>query len=245
MRISWNIDMKDFYWKDIRYFLDAPSWESNTGIIFVPGWSWEYEKRWQKFANQVVNASHYILWFEGWKDNSEDKTKLPCKEITIEKSHVQIQKMLDILESKGCEHIWVVWKSAGWAMVGLLDDPRIKSMSLWAPPFKLSQKSVSLEGLIKVPFWEMISEWKKAPEVKIDRPFLESIKIPTQFIHAQDDKVVPIENLFDIQGYLDPEVCRVQAIMEWGHSYKALESQEEVFRKTLEFFNQTLSKWMK
>lgn len=240
MRETGTIDIQDMYWEDIRYFLDSPSRRSNTGILFVPGWSWAYEKRWQDFTNQVVEAGHSILWFEGWRDRSIEKTKLPCKEMTIEQSHTQIEKMLDILESRGCKHIWIVWKSAGWAMAITCPDTRIKAMSLLAAPLKLSHKLFNLQELLKTSFWDMVPSWKKAPEVNIDRWFLENIKIPSQFIHAEDDKIVPIDNLFDIQGYLDPEVCKVQAIKEWGHWYKTPESAALVYQHSIEFFNRTL-----
>ena len=212
----------------ISHLLHLPNKESDTGVIFLPGYSWNAcSERFNYIRDAVLRDWHNILLLDLWKSEEELLNQ------NLQNLHEKLDIAVRALAQKVCEKVFVIWKSTWWAVALTYSNPELAWKVLLAPaawiwPSRSSEIFRSMWDAQSTIIW--LEGIRVSPE---EFPQPQALC----FIHANDDRVIPLKNSMNLAKISWWEYFEIQ---DWGHSHDTPSSREDISRYLINFLHKTL-----
>ena len=186
--------------------LHNPEIDNSPGIIMVHGFGGEgLEEEFEDVANNLCKNGYTVLrfLFSGYEKND-------LTDLTISKEMSELKSVIDFLETKNInkEKIGIISQSLGCVVSVLLNDPRVKTMTILAPLINLKEVLSKEFGENKIRELETfgyttiirkdqqkrklgVSFWNEIKKIdKISKDQIKAINCPLLIIHGTADQTV-------------------------------------------------------
>ena len=181
--------------------------DNSPGIIMVHGFGGEgLEEEFEDIANNLCKNGYTVLrfLFEGYEKND-------LTDLTISKEISELESAIDLLETKNInkEKIGIISQSLGCVVSMLLNDPRVKAMTMLAPLIYLKKgikkdyQEDQIKELETFGYTTIISKrknqkrkiginfWNEVKKIdKISKEQIKAINCPLLIIHGTADQTV-------------------------------------------------------
>lgn len=165
----------------IEGILNIPNISNPSCIIMVHGFGgYAFDEPFRNVAENLCNNGFEVLRFafRGY-EGSELRN-----DFTISGEISDLRTAIDFIEKQKINKIGLMTESLGGSIAILLNDPRIHTMFLMAPPIYLKDTLYKVKNLVNVgeKFWEEIDKINT-----IEKSQIRAVKCPIMIVHGSND----------------------------------------------------------
>jgi hypothetical protein len=239
--------------------LHTPEKETKSAIVFCHGFTGDKNESGNKFikaARKLCENGFAALRFDFRGSGASDGKFV---DMTNAGEADDLHAAIDFVQGLGYEKIGVVGLSLGGAVCVLANDPRVRSMVLWAPALvlkevffrenRISQQMVD-EALTKG--YVKYIEKSTGAEFELGKTFIQEVKTldtfnamkkiscPLLIIHGNADDIVDYRYSEKFIRFASGQK-QLKIISEADHSFAIPQHEQQLIEATVEWFN----KWLK